>query len=123
LGREAGSGVGVDIGAAVGIRTGASWGAGGVGDRGVDADADVGLETRSGERRGGGGCGADEAGGDGRDWGAVGVTEPVGDLTEGLLRGLCSISLTLPLVDIPRPRLDCFCRTRCKFVFAEPCCC
>jgi len=48
--------VGVDIGAAVGIRTGASWWAGGAGDRGVDADVDEGLETgETGERTRGGG--------------------------------------------------------------------
>jgi len=42
----------VDTGAAVGMRTGASWGAG---DRGLGADAGAGLGTRAGERTGGGG--------------------------------------------------------------------
>ena len=62
-----------------------------------------------------GGRVADEAGGEGRDWGGVWEREAVlGDFPEGFLRGFCSISPALPLVDIPRPRLDCFCRTRWK---------
>ena len=59
------------------------------------------------------GGGREEAGGEGREGGFPRDSE--GDLTGGLLICLLwSISLVLPLVGIPRPRLDCFCRTRCK---------
>ena len=60
------------------------------------------------------GGGREEAGGDGRE--AVFPTDSEGDLTGGglLICLLWSISLALPLVGIPRPRLDCFCRTRWK---------
>lgn len=66
------------------------------------------------------GGGREEAGGDGRE--AVFPTDSEGDLTGGglLICLLWSISLALPLVGIPRPRLDCFCRTRWRFELAEP---
>ena len=69
----AGSGVEVEIGAAVGMRTGASWGAG---DRGLGADAGAGVETEETDETEEteeitGGRVADEAGGEGKDWGGV----------------------------------------------------
>ena len=72
----AGSGVEVEIGAAVGMRTGASWGAGGAGDRGLGADAGAGVETEETDETEEteeitGGRVADEAGGEGRDRGGV----------------------------------------------------